>query len=307
VLFEKEQQPGGRLRIEPDQEELPESVLDAEIQQILKVGIELEAGSAVTQLDEMVDQFDAVLLSCGHVESDAIQAWKLDSTQRGVKIDKNTWLTNRSGVFAAGSLIRRKSLFVRSVADGKLAARAIHEYVSGQPITPPEQPFSSRISSIQTVEAEQLANQAGHLARFVPETGHEFSEDQAAAQSDRCFSCGCVSHGSCKLETYAVQYGADPRRFAGERKPLEVIERPGGIRFESHKCIKCELCIQIADRAGEPLGLTFVGRGFDVQVAVPFDGSLDEALSKTAADCVAACPTGALAWQQRDRTAPLGQ
>lgn len=298
VLFEKEDRPGGRLRLEPDPEELPEAVLDAEIAQILRLGVELKTEAAVEQLDEVAEEFDAVLLSCGHTEADTAQAWQLDTTQRGVQIDKNTWLTRRPGVFAAGSLIRRKSLFVRSVADGKSVARAIHEYITGQPITPPELPFSSRVGAIQTTEAERLANQAGHADRFVPAPGSEFSADQAAAQSDRCFSCGCISHGSCKLETYAIQYGADPRRFAGERKPIEVLERPGGIRFEPHKCIKCELCIQIAERAGEPLGLTFVGRGFDVQVAVPFDGSLDEALSRTAADCVAACPTGALAWSR---------
>ena len=302
VLFEKQQQPGGRLRLEPSEDELPESVLNAEIDQVLQLGIELKTNAAVERLDDVADRYDAVLLSCGHVEADSIEAWQLKTTQRGVHIDKNTWLTSRPGIFAAGNLIRRKSLFVRSVADGKLAARAVHEYVTGQPITPPESPFSSRIGSIGPDEANRLAEQAGHAARLVPATDGEFSAKEAAEQSDRCFSCGCISHGSCKLETYAVQYRADPRRYAGERKPLEVIERPGGIRFETHKCIKCELCIQIAQRAGEPLGLTFVGRGFDVQVAVPFDGNFDEALSQTAADCVAACPTGALAWNRTART-----
>ena len=40
-------------------------------------------------------------------------------------------------------------------------------------------------------------------------------------------------------------------------------------------------------------GLTFVGRGFDVRIGVPFDRSMDEALGKVAAQCVAACPVGA--------------
>ena len=52
-----------------------------------------------------------------------------------------------------------------------------------------------------------------------------------------------------------------------------------------------------ADRVArkEPLGLTFVGRGFDVRLQVPFQRNFDEALQKVAAECIAACPTGALA------------
>ena len=87
--------------------------------------------------------------------------------------------------------------------------------------------------------------------------------------------------------------------IVGERKPIEVIQRPGGIRFEPQKCIKCELCVQIANRAGEELGLSFVGRGFDVELAVPFGHSFEEGLARSAKECVAACPTGALAFAAR--------
>jgi NADH dehydrogenase/NADH:ubiquinone oxidoreductase subunit G len=65
--------------------------------------------------------------------------------------------------------------------------------------------------------------------------------------------------------------------------------------YESGKCIDCGLCIQIAAVAGEKLGLAFVGRGFNVRVAVPFDYSMAQALEHAAAKCVEACPTGALA------------
>ncbi len=74
--------------------------------------------------------------------------------------------------------------------------------------------------------------------------------------------------------------------------------RHAEIVYEPGKCIDCGLCIQIAVAAGERLGLTFVGRGFDVRVAVPLDRSLAEALTRAAADCVAACPTAALAWKR---------
>ena len=55
------------------------------------------------------------------------------------------------------------------------------------------------------------------------------------------------------------------------------------------------------DTNGNPLGLTFVGRGFSVRVGVPFDESLDQALRSVAAACIEACPTGALAFVAGDR------
>ena len=39
----------------------------------------------------------------------------------------------------------------------------------------------------------------------------------------------------------------------------------------------------------------FIGRGFDVHVAVPFNQSIEAGLKRTAHEVVAACPTGALA------------
>jgi predicted molibdopterin-dependent oxidoreductase YjgC len=70
------------------------------------------------------------------------------------------------------------------------------------------------------------------------------------------------------------------------------------IIYESGKCIDCGLCIQIAAKSGEELGLTFIGRGFDVRVAVPFERSIADGLKESAAKCVAACPTGALAFKE---------
>ncbi len=140
----------------------------------------------------------------------------------------------------------------------------------------------------------EFLSDAGTGCRSTPEASETFSESSAADQSDRCLACGCVAHGSCKLERYSIMYQADANRFDGQRRPYEVVGRHGSVLFEPGKCIKCELCVKIAASAGEPLGLSFVGRGFDVELRVPFDGQLDEALTKVAAQCVAACPTAAL-------------
>ena len=118
-------------------------------------------------------------------------------------------------------------------------------------------------------------------------------------QTARCLHCDCRGLRSCKLRKYAALYNAQPRRYKAERRVFQQDSRHAEVIYESGKCIDCGLCIQIAAAAGEPLGLTFVGRGFDVRVAVPLDRPLAEALTKVAAECVAACPTAALAWKSR--------
>jgi len=67
--------------------------------------------------------------------------------------------------------------------------------------------------------------------------------------------------------------------------------------YEPGKCIACGLCVQVAERSKEALGLAFIGRGFNVRVGVPFDETIAAGLERAAADCVAACPTGALAFK----------
>ena len=64
--------------------------------------------------------------------------------------------------------------------------------------------------------------------------------------------------------------------------------------FEPGKCIKCNICVGITEKAGEKLGLTFINRGFDVEITVPFNEALSEGLRKAAEECVQSCPTGAL-------------
>jgi NADH dehydrogenase/NADH:ubiquinone oxidoreductase subunit G len=61
------------------------------------------------------------------------------------------------------------------------------------------------------------------------------------------------------------------------------------------------LCVQITKKNGIKYGLTFVGRGFDVRVSTPFGVPLGQGLEKVAGECVAACPTGALSWKDREK------
>jgi ferredoxin len=324
TLFDEQPQPGGRLLRETTPEQLPRDVLRSEIDTIVKLGVELRLGCPVghkPSLDELRQQDDAVLIACGAIDKTKAAMLGLPVGPHGLVVDRESFQTACKGVFAAGSAIRVKGLVVRSVADGYEVAVAIGRHLASQPFAPAKKAFASRIGRIEPRELDQFLAVAGSAPRREPEG--EFTVEQAAEQAGRCLRCDCRALASCKLKHYAEQYGADPGRFrTGRREFQQVLQhahsashKPGDVPpdseaiFEPGKCIACGLCIQIATVAGEPLGLTFVGRGFDVRVGVPFNRSLDDALSLVAAQVVAACPTGALAFRlgTRSQLPILGQ
>ncbi len=337
TIFDDQPQPGGRLHRETTAEELPRDLLAAEIAAILRLGVELHASTTVGReptLEELRGRFDTVLLACGSTGKEQAQQWGLKPTPHGILVDKETFQTSLAGVFAAGSAIRAKGLVVRSVADGHEAAGALHQYLSGRGVEPREKPFSTRIGKLEEGEVAGLVTLAGPAARQDADRARGFSPIEAVQQAARCLHCDCRALTSCKLRRYAAVYGAEPGRFHDHRRPvrqflltgkggresfLESAECEGdarrekrlpapfssGVIYEPGKCIDCGLCIQIAATAKEPLGLTFIGRGFDVRVGVPFNRPLEEALSKVAAECVAACPTAALAWKDEPRESGL--
>ncbi|TVS18441.1 MAG: glutamate synthase [Planctomycetaceae bacterium] len=297
TLFEAAQQAGGRLRDE-FADELPVATLEGEIDVILKIGVELRCGQRLGEhldLNPLRQQFDAVLVATGADAKDQAAVWGLEVTKRGVKINAKTFETDVPGVFAAGNAIRGRGMVVRSVADGKEAAAAISQFVLDKPITPVTRPFSSRIGKVSEEEMPEFLA----LAESKP----PLAADQASGslelpimsqQAHRCLACGCPAHGNCRLERYAAQYGAEPSRFQSDRRAFVQVNRQGKVIYEPGKCINCELCIRIAGQAEDALGLSFVGRGFDVRVGVPFHGTMEQALGSVAARCVAVCPTGAL-------------
>jgi formate dehydrogenase major subunit len=114
-----------------------------------------------------------------------------------------------------------------------------------------------------------------------------------------CRDCG-EGRKKCRLLKYMAKYKADRHRFApstgNEPQMLknETLLRSDRVVFDSRKCIKCGLCMAITRKCGEEIGLTFLGRGFETRVGVPFDEPLQRAVERSIDEIVSACPTAAL-------------
>jgi NADH dehydrogenase/NADH:ubiquinone oxidoreductase subunit G len=108
--------------------------------------------------------------------------------------------------------------------------------------------------------------------------------------------CDCRKVSSCKLRDYGQEYQVNQKNYqTGERNLVQKLFTHETVVYEAEKCIRCGLCVDITEKDGEDLGLTYVGRGFDVRIGVPFNEELGSTLTKVAEKCAKHCPTGAIA------------
>jgi ferredoxin len=292
TIFDDHNEPGGMLRYAVPEQDLPHKVVDAEIAVIERLGAAFQMGTRIESAAELRERFDAVFVATGEskpadAESLAVQA-----------VDAHTKMTSVPGVFAGGDAVHKRRLAVCAVADGKEAAESIRQYLSAEPVTGTKRPFNSRMGKLQDGEMAVFLQSASSEKRQTPHgSAGGFTAEEAGAESLRCLHCDCRKADACLLRLHAQVYDAKQSRYKGERRRFMQETGHPDVIYEPGKCIRCGICVRIAEAHGEKLGLTFIGRGFNVQVAVPFDESLAQGLHVAAAQCVQACPTGALAFK----------
>ncbi|MBN1766412.1 MAG: (2Fe-2S)-binding protein [Sedimentisphaerales bacterium] len=302
TVFDNHEKAGGNLQYAVSEDLLPRQVLDKEIDAIEKTGIDFKLSTRIgtdISMQELLDEYDAILIAAGLMTPDNRIQFGLETTDQGIVINRQTYCTSLPKVFAAGGAVRLTKMAVRAVAQGKDAAFAIDQYLTDQTITGPEKLFNSRIGSLINNEIETFMALAEPNKRtdITPTSPQGLTPEQARAEAFRCLHCDCRKPDDCKLRLYAQQYDAKISRYKAQRRQFEQNLDHPDIIYEPGKCIGCGLCIQIAAQYQEELGLSFINRGFNVRVAVPFNEKLSAGLKKAASQCVNTCPTGALAFK----------
>ncbi|MDR2754760.1 MAG: (2Fe-2S)-binding protein [Planctomycetaceae bacterium] len=330
ALYTQGKKLGGRLRT-IDESQLPASVLDAEIRTILSLPIDYYPDE---QLDwmfpetftELQSSFDAVLLCTGQCDPAILKQSGLETVQGRLRVDLPSFQTSVPNVFATGTIFRAKTtMIVRSVADGREAAESIDRFLqhgtAHQTVLPyygvklGKLPYeeltafaeinrnnktvnnSAETVSTTVVPFENILSKNILSENISSETVlSETISSKMVQEASRCLHCDCRGRSQCRLLQFASQYQANSHRFEESvRKPF-TIQRSGKIVFEAGKCIKCGICVNVAKKADEEWGLTFLGRGFDVRIGVPFGESFQKALTKSASEAVRLCPTAALSF-----------
>jgi ferredoxin len=276
---------------------LPPGLLEAELGLLERAGVTFRSATRIADeaaLTALTREFAAVVLATG--PTTAAQAAALGLACEGSRLaaDKTSLMTSRDGVFAVGRAVRPNAQPVGCVADGKAVAVCVHRFLTGQPVARPPKPFSIFMGKLLDGEMPDFLQDASGAGRSDAE---QMAADlnRAIEESHRCVHCNCAKADVCKLRQLAIDYNVDVHRFSsGERLRFQRnVEHPL-VCFEAGKCIRCGNCIKVAGDHQEALGLTFIGRGFDVHLGVPFHESMREGLLAAARAAVAACPVGAL-------------
>ena len=295
TVIDDNPQPATTIRTRwPD---LPAGLLDAELRLLERAGVRFQCSTRIADaaaLTDLTTNFDAVLLACGPTAHTQAAALGLATAGSAVAATKDSMMTDRIGIFVAGRAARPNSRPVACVAEGKEVAVCIHQYLTNQPLRRPLKPFSVFMGKVNADEMPDFMQDTSAAGRS---TAGAMAGDISLAveESKRCVHCNCAKAESCQLRQLAIAYEVDPQRFTsgGQRLFQRNIEHPL-VCFEPSKCIRCGNCIKVAGQHQDALGLTFIGRGFDVHIGVPFQQSLHAGLLDAAQAVVAACPTGAL-------------
>jgi ferredoxin len=302
TVIDRHAKPGGRLRDVPEAE-LPAVVLDAEVARLAAMGIVfktgIELGSQVT-LEGLRRGFDAILLAVGELAGEDGAKLGVPLAGTVVKADPSTCAAGAPNIFAVGACVKPLKQLVKAMSEGRAAAECVHRYLTGRPPGRPEKPFSSIMGRLEPGELRDFLRKASQEHAVQPcDRCAGINRAEAAREAARCLHCDCRSSGNCLLQHYAQVYGADASRFRSERRQFDQQLQPAGVIFEPGKCIVCGICVKLVEMAAEPLGLTFIGRGFDMRLAAPFDRSIQDGLGAVAEECVRHCPTGALAFADK--------
>jgi len=100
---------------------------------------------------------------------------------------------------------------------------------------------------------------------------------------------------SGEFSEVAHAMGAYTKKITAPNDIIPAIKR-GIAETEAGKTVVLEF---ITKDEGEEFGFTFVGRGFEVKPGISLNQTLDRGLQKVAEKVIVACPTGALAENEK--------
>ncbi len=253
--------------------------------------------------NEIKPKYDAVIIATGNYFGSNLENFGFEAGKSGIKIDKTNYTVNNEGIFACGNIIRTRRMSINSVAQGKIAALSADQYLRGENPKKKERKCNSKFGKLRSTEVEEYLKEClDELQEPINErqkTNNEkvgnLTAEQAIIEAKRCLHCDCRAIDDCKLRDFSDEYKAKQSRFAfAERKTLKKYMTHESIVYEPEKCIRCNLCVDIAQKEGEEIGFTTTGRGFEVEINIPFNKDMNLALQKAAIKCAIHCPTGAL-------------
>ncbi|MBM3119693.1 MAG: FAD-dependent oxidoreductase [Chloroflexi bacterium] len=198
TIFEKLTQAGGIMQTAIPEYVLPRNILDAEIESLKRLGVEIKTKSKVESLDKLFEEdFDAVFLAIGGAPEIPSKFDIMVNDEKLIEADPESLMTGRKGVFAGGDAVTGKLSFIEAVASGREAAISIDHYLGGSgDISETLTPIIERIPRVgridnfaqrqrQKMPTAKPAKQIGNFAQI--ELG--FTDELGSEEAKRCMGC----------------------------------------------------------------------------------------------------------------------
>lgn len=184
---------------------------------------------------------------------------------------------------------------LREVPEPLAACRLCFVEVEGK-----EQPVTA---CTESAEQGMVVNTKGPRALRLARTGLEL------LLSSHPVDCAhCSRHGSCELQKIAAHLGVKLRtkRFRKLLRELPVDSSSPLFTYDPNKCVLCGRCVWVCrERVGAGV-LGFIRRGFEKRVTTFGDQPIALSKCRGCGECVVVCPTGALAFKDKQRAGKPG-
>ncbi|MGQ9646523.1 MAG: oxidoreductase [Thermodesulfobacteriota bacterium] len=216
TIFEALPVPGGMLTVGIPEYRLPREVVQKEIADIQKQGVEIRLNSPIgnekgnLSIHDLWQQgYKAIFIAMGvqrSVKSDLPEIpdlsfldgeiiRKLDN--KTIWIDRRTMMTNVKGIFAGGDVVRGPATVIEAIAAGRKAALSIDQYLRGEKLE--HEAHVPRVIGIEEVDIDRFPRRERQRMSVQPsqektkglgKIGVGFTEMEALCEADRCLQCG---------------------------------------------------------------------------------------------------------------------
>jgi heterodisulfide reductase subunit A-like polyferredoxin len=167
---------------------------------------------------------DTVIAALGQTpQTDFVKELGVSLAKRGtIEIDDMTGATNIEAVFAGGDVVTGPAFVIDAIAAGKKAARSIHQYLTGQPLTgeePGKEPEKLSQEQIEDCKRRFPARKKIEMREeLVKKRVQDFREvalayslEEAVEEASRCLAGqieGCIECHECerRCEPKAIDY-----------------------------------------------------------------------------------------------------
>lgn len=255
---------------------------------------------------EFIVPTDSIITAIGQRNdlSFLTQEHELQTEEGNLVVNRDTLLTNVTGVFAGGDCVTGAATVVEAIAAGKKASIFIDHYLKGNNLSRIMNPFNMSKGKLDDLMGkEEFIQVERKLRQKMPnlrpsarrdnfqEIKFGLTEDMAKREAERCLDCGCKAAHDCTLRQLATDYAVSPIPIRVDKYHYQMDKSHPFIERDPNKCISCERCARLC------LGVQGVGAlsvANRVGTTEGYGGSLLNTTCVSCGLCVSNCPVGAL-------------